>query len=295
MRLDSGGHLLSAGAMSAFGCLILSRAVAVSFNFPLALAVIIGASLLQWVFIRLCPATYRNVRHSLTLGNRLVRLALMLGPLLNGNLDVVHKLLPSKHLEQPGHAGLALLGTMCTLALIQCYGCMCFVMPAAALVLVQIPAAAMTTALSIYAQEGLTACQPGIQQLADSICTHVRGVIELALHVCVDQGTMPGVPAAGFSAFGTHSPARCAGRASFLQLIIFSNLSLTFYLPVHTTYLVELRHKLRFWKSRGMHVAVRASPLLPIPGCHLGSHCCVFLCAQVLLWFASEALTSLLL
>lgn len=295
MRLDSGGHLLSAGAMCVFGWLIVSRAVAVRLNVPLAIAVIMGASVLQWVFIRLCPATYRNVRHSLTLGNRLVRLAVMLGPLLNGNTDAVHKLLPSKHLEQPGHAGLALLGTMCTLALIQCYGCMCFVMPAAVLVVVQIPAAAMTTALSIYAQEGLTACQPGIQQLADSVCTHVRGVIELALHVCVDQGAMPGVPAAGFDAFGTHSPATCAGRASFLQLIIFSNLSLTFYLPLHTTFLVELRHKLRFWKSRGMHVAVRASPLLPIPGCHLASHCCVFLCAQVLLWFASEALTSLLL
>lgn len=295
MRLDSGGHLLSAGSMCAFGWLIFSRAAAVRFNVPLAMAVIIGASLLQWVFIRLCPATYRGVRHQLTLGNRLVRLALMLGPVVNGNLDVVHKLLPSKHLEQPGHAGLALLGTMCTLALIQCYSCMCFVMSAAVLLLVQIPAASLTTALSVYAQEGLAASQPGLPQLADSICTHVRGVIELALHVIVDQGTMPGVPAAGFDAFGTHSPAKCAGRASFLQLIIFSNLMLTLYLPVHLTYLVELRHKQRFWKSRGMSVAVRASSLLPVPRCHLASHCCVFLGAQLLLWFMSEALTSLLL
>lgn len=214
----------------------------------------------------------------------------MLGPILNSNFDLVYKLMPAHHVKQ--QAVLILLGTMCTLPLMQVYHNLCFVVPVASLLLWQVPAVVLTTTLSWYSQQGLVAL-PGMQDLADSTCAKVRGVFELTLHVLVDQGTMPGVPAAGFDAFGTES--NCAGKASFLQLMLFANLVLAYYLPVHTTMYVELCHKLNFWRSRGVHVTVQASPLLPMPESHLASNLCLLLCSQVLLWFLAEALTALLL
>lgn len=284
------GLLMSAAGMTILDCLIILRGAATRVNIPVAMCMMVAASLLQACFIWLQPEPYRSIRHQVTWFNRTVRLLVLLGPILNSNFDAVYKLMPAHHVQQ--QAVLTLLGIICTLPLMQVYTNLCFVVPVASLLLWQIPAVMLTTMLSWYSQQGLVAL-PGMQELADSTCGKVRGVFELTLHVLIDQGTMPGVPAAGFDAFGTES--RCAGRASFLQLMLFANLVLAYYLPVHTTMYVELCHKLNFWRSRGVEVAVQASPLLPMPGSHLASYLCVLLCSQVLLWFLAEGLTGLLL
>jgi hypothetical protein len=196
--------------------------------------------------------------------------------------------MPTHHLNQPE---LVLLGAVFMVPIINFYGSLCFVVSAASMMLLQVPASVAATKLSLYSQEALSA-MPGMQQLADSTCTHVRGMFELLLHVFVDQGTMPAVPAAGFNAFGTQGS--CSGHASFLQLMLFGNIMLTYMFPVYLTYTVELRHKLRFWQVRGVNVTVQASPLLPFPDSQFVSHCCVLLCGQVLLWFLAEVLTGLL-
>lgn len=287
-RLDVCGHCMSAAGMSSLLWLIVSRGVAARFNVPLAMCCIIAASLLQLCLIRWCNRLYRGIRHQLTYTNRVVCLLLLLGPILNGRADMISRLLPTHHLNQPE---LALLGAVCIVPITNFYASLCFVVSAASLLLLQVPAAVLTTKLSLNSQEDLLAL-PGMQQLADSTCMHVRGMFELLLHVCVDQGTMPAVPAAGFDAFGT--TGTCCEHTSFLQLMIYGNLLLTYLFPVYLTYTVELRHKLRFWQLRGVHVTVQASPLLPFPEAQLVSHCCVLLCSQVLLWFLAEALTGLL-
>jgi hypothetical protein len=286
---------MSAVGMSTMVWLIVTRAVASRLNVPVAMCFIIAASLLQLCFIRWCNSLYRGIRHQLTYTNRFVRLLILLGPVVNGKGDVISRLMPTHHLSQPE---LVLLGAVCIVPIMHFYGSLCFVVSAASLLLVQAPYAVITTKLYLYSQEALLGL-PGMQQLADSTCVHVRGMFELLLHVFVDQGTMPAVPAAGFDAFGT--TGTCSGHASFLQLMLYGILPsthavrlLTYLFPVYLTYSVEMRHKLRFWQLRGVYVTVQASPLLPFPDSQFVSHCCVLLCSQVLLWFLAEVLTGLL-
>jgi hypothetical protein len=127
---------------------------------------------------------------------------------------------------------------------------------------------------------------PGMDTAATAACSSCRGVFELVLYVIIDLGFMPGVPAAGVSAFGL--PDRCGTGMVYAQLLVYAALLLSFFVPLYTLYVIELHHKLSFWRERGVAVAADRSLLLPLPEAPVLSHVLVCLFAPVLLWFAAE-------
>jgi hypothetical protein len=218
----------------------------------------------------------------------MLRVTPLLGLVKSRNWSYAQRMLPLHHSDDPF---VVLLGAICIIPLMLFYSNLCFVVPFATLIVPQLPVAVLSSIVAIKSQQ-LLMTMPGMQALADGACAHTRGIIALALHVLVDQGTMPGVPAAGFEAFGI--PSRCSGHASFLQLALYANLSLTYFLPVYFMFCVELQQKRQFWQAQNVPVTLQASPMLPFPRHHFASHCCVLLLSQLLLWFAAELLTALL-
>jgi len=287
-RLDVCGHFMSLVALLSLTSLMVRRGASNGFLVPISMLMLAVLNFMQLCLIRTRPAVYRAWRHRLAVGNRIGRLLVGAMPALRLRSDSIPRFLGSANQHT---MGMVLLATLCSFPLMLFYNTLCFVVSAAATLLLQPVAMLVCGIFGVHSHPMLEAT-PGMQQFADNVCSTVRAVFELALHVAVDQGTMPGVTAAGFDAFGT--PSRCAGRRTFVQLLLFSNLSLTYFLPVFVTYVVELRHKSQFWHRRGVCIVVQASPLLPFPDNHLVSHACVFCLAPLLLWFLAEFLTPLL-
>jgi hypothetical protein len=279
---------MSVVGMGSMAYLATSRGASSSIYFPVGCCLLILSSALQICMMQLRPQLSAAFRHQLVWFNRISRFQLLLGPLINHNFEVVHKLIPTHHLQ---HLEYVLLASLGVIPMAQFYGNLCFVVPVRTLLFMQLPAVTASIALSAPSHASLIQI-PGMLQLAESACAHVRGVFELALHVLVDQGTMPGVPAAGFDAGGI--PSRCHGRASVMVMALYANLSLVYFLPIFISFTGELRHKRLFWEARSATVKVQASPLLPFPSHHLAAHCCVLLCTQILLWFVAELLTAVL-
>lgn len=127
---------------------------------------------------------------------------------------------------------------------------------------------------------------PGMQHLATTICNSFRTAFEVVLYVVVDLGAMPGVPAAGFNAFGLSS--RCETGMVYAQLLVYAHLLVAFMLPLYIAYIVEFHHKVSFWRSRGVCVIPQRSLLLPFPDNPVLSHVVVCLVSPLLLWFLAE-------
>lgn len=284
--LDISGHLMSLLGICSFMLTVMSRARARPFHVTACCLMV--ASLVQLYVIQARPAQYKAWRHRWAVFNRLSRILLLLLPVLNGKRDVISELLPRyHHAQQVG----TLLAYVCVVPLTQFYTSLCFVLPVSATLLSQLVGVGLT-AMLVWQSHGPLSASPGMQQLADRVCGTIRGAFELFLYVTVDQGTLPGVPAAGMDAFGL--PSRCTGHATFKQLLLFANLNITYFLPVFVTFVVELHHKRQFWQTRRVQLAVQPSPLMPLPGHFISSHCIVLCFAQLLLWFLAEALTPLL-
>lgn len=286
-RLDVCGHFMSLMALLSLTSVMVSRGAANGILFPASMLVLMVINFLQLCLIKTRPAVYRAWRHRLAVGNRISRLLVSAVPVLRLRSQSVSRFLGPANQHT---LGMVLLATVCSFPMMLFYNTLCFVVSGAATLLLQ-PVATLVCAMLGVRSHPMLEAIPGMQQFANNICSTVRAVFELALHVAVDQGAMPAVPAAGFDAFGT--PSMCAGRRTFVQLLLFSNLSLTYFLPVFVTYIVELRHKCQFWQRRGVCIVVQASPLLPFPD-NLVSHACVLCLAPLLLWFLAEFLTPLL-
>lgn len=242
----------------------------------------------QLVLVSTRPAVHNAWRHQLAWANRVARILVLLVP-MRRHYDIAGRLLPTHHHTELASA---LFSVMCVLPLTQFYGSLCFVLPAASTMLVQLLATMVISSILKNSYPTLSSL-PGMDSLGDKVCLYIRGVFELVLHVVVDQAAMPGVHAAGFDAFGL--PSRCHGQATFAQLLLYGSLTFGFFLPFWFTYVVELRHKLQFWRNRHVCVQVQRSPLLPMPGSPFVSHLTVLLSAQLLLWFLAELLVPLLL
>lgn len=133
---------------------------------------------------------------------------------------------------------------------------------------------------------------PGLCELASLICNSTRGGLELLLYMVVDVGAMPGIPAAGYNAFGL--PDRCGSATVYAQLLVYANLLFSWAVPLYISGIIELHHKLSFRRSRGMQVVADRSLFLPLPDNVVVSHMSVGLTVPVLLWFAAEQIAPLL-
>jgi hypothetical protein len=131
-----------------------------------------------------------------------------------------------------------------------------------------------------------------MRQLSTSICNGFRGTLELILYVVVDLAAMPGVPAAGVDAFGL--PDRCESGTVYAQLLVYAALMVSFFLPLYASYVIELHHKLSFWRRRDVVVVADGSVLLPVPSLPLLSHVLVSCVVSLLLWVVAEQLAVLL-
>jgi hypothetical protein len=247
-----------------------------------------AASVFQLCLIYARPSTYKRLRFQLAWGNRIIRMMLLVNLFRTRNWGFAQRMLPLHHSDD---LYVVLMASICIVPLMLFYSNLCFVVPLATLVVPQLPVVVLSSILAVKSQQ-LLMDMPGMQALADGACAHMRGAAALVLHVLVDQGTMPGVPAAGFEAFGI--PSRCSGHASFLQLALYANLSLTYMLPLYFMFCVELQHKRQFWAARNIPVTFQASAMLPFPRHHFASHCCVLLSSQLLLWFVTELVAALL-
>lgn len=289
LRLDVSGHVMSILGICMNMYLMLARSANSNDQVPyVALPCIMAVSVLQLCLMYMRPSIYKRLRLQLAWGNRMLRLTPLVGLFKHRNWTYAQRMLPLHHCDDPFAV---LLGSICIVPLMLFYSNLCFVVPFATLIVPQLPVAVLSSILAIKSQQ-LLMNMPGMQALADSACAHTRGVIALVLHVLVDQGTMPGVPAAGFEAFGI--PSGCSGHASFLQLALYANLSLTYFLPVYFMFCVELQLKRQFWQAQNIPVEFQTSLMLPFPRHHFASHCCVLLLSQLLLWFVAELLTVLL-
>jgi hypothetical protein len=126
----------------------------------------------------------------------------------------------------------------------------------------------------------------GMQQLAVSVCNSCRGALELLLYITVDLAAMPGAPGAGLTAFGL--PDRCETGAAYAQLLVYGSLMFAFFVPLYTSYAIELHHKLSFWRRRGVVAVADRSVLMPLPQQLLLSHVLVCCAAMMLLWVTAE-------
>uniref|UniRef100_A0A383WKA8 Uncharacterized protein n=1 Tax=Tetradesmus obliquus TaxID=3088 RepID=A0A383WKA8_TETOB len=266
------------------------RSVALAGSVQVALALLTLLALLQLLLLHKRLKAYMRLRHSITMVNRLLRTLMALLPVAEQRYDIMSRWMQQSR-PVPHPVAIVLAGYALFSPLLQLQISCIFSLPTAANLL-QLPFATAQSLSWVWNAPLAMHKVRGMQQLATSVCNGFRGTLELILYVIVDLGAMPGVPAAGVDAFGL--PDRCETGAVYAQLLVYAALMVTFFLPLYASYVIELRHKLSFWRRRDVEVVADRSVLLPLPGHLLLSHVLVCCAASLLLWVAAEQVAILL-
>jgi hypothetical protein len=97
-------------------------------------------------------------------------------------------------------------------------------------------------------------------------------------------------PSIGMHNFGTPNmpDSTCDSRLVYAHLLVYASLLVSLMFPMYTLYVIELHHKLRFWRARGLSVVPDCSLLLPLPEHPVASHLLVCCASLFVLWYVAE-------
>jgi len=245
--------------------------------------ILIVLALLQLLLLHRFKHVHRAWRHQLAFANRVLRLIACAVGAANSQLNVMQNILQTDLSPATTLAGYALLGPI-----FQLQTTILFFSTMRIALLLQLLSVLVAASWTLNAP-CLLHGMPGILGQALTACNCIRGVLELLLYTLFDLTTMPGVKFAGLDAFGLQD--RCYGLQVYWHLLLYTNLIISWFLPLWFTYLVELYNKAAYWRARGATVLIDRSFFLPLPSMPKVSHALVVVSYPVLLWFLAEALT----
>jgi hypothetical protein len=209
---------------------------------------------------------------------RLLRLGFQFGAALQQSFNVMGQ----KFLQENSSLHAVLARRLAFGPLVQLQISFHFGLPVQTAVLLQ-PLSVPGAAAMGYNAPRMLLAVPGMQALTGQVCSRVSAWHDVVLFVLtLGVSPQPGMDSC------------CRGPAVFGQLLVFTNLLCSFWLPLFAAHIVELHAKLSYWRARGMDVVVAPSLLLPMPEHRLLSHVLVGLLAPTLLWSLAELLAPVL-
>jgi hypothetical protein len=133
---------------------------------------------------------------------------------------------------------------------------------------------------------------PGMHAAATAACSRLHDVFESLRYFNIGADPVLVAPSVGLHYLGDIKPPQnaCVTSLVYAQLLVYPSLLLSLMLPLYTLYVIELHHKLSFWRARGVAVVPDCSLLLPLPEHPVASHVLVCCSSLFVLWYLAEAL-----